>query len=526
MNGIQNSAITWTVTGVGCSGAQCGTITSAGLYTAPANLPDPASVTVKGSSQAASSQSGTATITLIASNDAKLNGQYAFQFKGFDSNGVYQAIGSFTADGDGNLKSGIEDVNNTIRPTANAPFTGTYQIGNDGRGLMSITSSLGTTSYKFSLNLLGNKGRFIEFDDSGIRGSGVIERQDPAAFTSTALAGSYAINLTGTDSRGMRIGAVGQFFCKSGFINIGSLDVNDAGAVSPTYGPFSGNYSVQNTGRGIVTLDIPNFDGGLFKFAIYVVSSNKFFLLSLDSLNASNPVFSGPAELQTGVPFTSASFKGASVFNLSGNNGTITQDNVGQVLFNGISGIAVTFDENSGGTITTNTLLTGAYDLQINGRGTLNLDNNNGSSTVWYVYGISSNRAFLLDASTSFVMDGDLEPQTASKPFVNSDIIGTYQLGSGELVSTGNPLSSGVSDFNGTSVVGTEDISQGSSLAPNQSLLGTYNLSTTLNNGRGTLSLTSPGSSTTALWVTSASEVIGLSLDHSNRQPTILHIEQ
>ena len=525
--GSQNAGVTWSVSGAGCSGTGCGTITSAGLYTAPASLPDPATVTVKASSQAAPSQSASSTVILVAGDNEKLNGQYAFQFKGFDSNGVYQIAGSFTADGEGNLTSGLEDVNSTTGVTANTPFTGTYQVGGDGRGLMTITDSLGTTSFKFALNLLGNKGRFIEFDDSGIRGSGVIERQDSTAFTTNSLTGSYALNLTGADSQGKRIGAIGQLFCNSGFITIGSLDVNDGGVVSPTYGPFSGDYRVQSTGRGTLDLNVPGFEGGSFKFAIYVVSSNEFFAISLNTLSSSNPLFSGPAELQTGVPFTTASFNGASVFNLSGSNGTITQDSVGQVVFTGTSGIVVTLDQNSGGTITRDAVLTGAYDIQINGRGTLNLDNNNGSSTVWLMYAISPNRAFLLDASTSFVMDGDLDPQLTGQPFANSDIIGTYLLGSGELVSRANLLTSGVTNFNGTSsAAGTEDISRSSTLVPNQSLLGTYSLSTTLNNGRGTLVLSSPGSSTTALWVTSSSEVVGMSLDPSNTQPTILHFEQ
>jgi Fe-S cluster assembly iron-binding protein IscA len=527
INGVGSAAITWSVTGPGCSGAACGTITAAGVYTAPSSLPDPATVTIHAASQSAPSQSGSSTISLIASNNAKLNGQYAFQFKGFDASGAYQVTGSFAADGDGVLRSGLEDVNNGNNPIADTPFTGNYQIGGDGRGTMTITNTLGTTTFKIALDLLGNKGRLIEFDDSGIRGSGIIERQDPTAFATNSLSGSYAMSLTGTDSKGARLGAIGQVLLNSGFVTIGSLDVNDGGVVSPTYAPFTGSYRVQSTGRGTLDLIIPGFEGGSFKFAIYVISSNEFFLISLDPLTSANPIFSGLAEMQVGVPFTTSAFKGATVFSLAGNNGTITQDTVGQVLFSGPTGIIVTLDQNSGGNITTNAMLTGAFDVQINGRGTLNLDNNNGSSTVWYMYAISQNRAFLLDASSSFVMSGDLEPQSTTAPFANSDIIGTYLLGSGELVSPVNPLSSGISNFNGISTVaGTEDISRSSSLAPNQTLTGTYSLSTTLKNGSGTLLFTAPAASTTALWVTSASEVIGLSLDHTNTEPTILHFEQ
>jgi hypothetical protein len=532
VSGTQNSGVTWSATGPGCSGTECGTITSGGLYTAPANVPNPATVTITAASQADPSQTGSASLTLIASNNAKLLGQYAFLFKGVDSNGVYQAGGTFTADGNGNLKSGLEDANNSTGPATNIPFTGTYQISGDGRGLMTFSSTLGSYSFRFVLDALGDKGQFIEFDQSGIHASGIIERQDPSAFVTTELAGSYALKLTGSDSKGDRIGALGQIYCKAGFVSVGSLDVNDGGVVSPTFAPFNGNYRVQSSGRGEVDLSIPGFDGGSFKFAIYVVSSSEYFMISIDPLSSRNPVFSGPAELQSGGSFTSESFKGLSVFSLSGNNGSSTQDTVGQLMFDGNSGITVTFDQNSGGAITSGATLTGAYDMQINGRGTLNLDNNAGSSTVWYFYAIAPNRAFLLDASTNFVADGAVDPQSTVAPFINSDAFGTYLFASGEPFSNAAPLLSGVIDFNGGnvngqgSVTGTEDIAQGPSLLSSQTLAGAYSISASLNDGRGTMLLTSPNASTIALWIINESEVVGMSIKPSDAHPTILHFEQ
>jgi len=61
-----NSAVTWSLRGAGCSGTTCGTISSAGLYTAPANVPSPATVTVKATSVADTSKSASATITILA----------------------------------------------------------------------------------------------------------------------------------------------------------------------------------------------------------------------------------------------------------------------------------------------------------------------------------------------------------------------------------------------------------------------------------------------------------------------------
>jgi hypothetical protein len=447
---------------------------------------------------------------------------------------VYQAAGSFTADGNGNLVSGLEDVNSTAGPSTSLSISGTYQMGGDSRGVMTINSSLGTQTFRLALNMLGNKGRMISFDQSGIRGSGVLELQDPTAFNAGAVVGGYVLNLTGMDFFGVRIGALGLIFTDgTSFISGSSLDVNDGGSISPTFATFSGSYTVDSTGRGTATLNIPGFEGGIFDFAFYVVSANKLLLISVDPLSFENPIFSGPAELQTGAPFTTASFNGGSVFTFSGTNGTAPDDTVGRFLFNGGSSVAVTFDQNNGGAVTVGGQLAGAYDVELNGRGTLNLDNSSGSSTVWYMYAISPNTAYIMDGSTGAVSVGEMKAQTAVSPFSNPDILGTYLIGSGEPIMQSTPLDSGDATFDGGAsiqglggVTGTEDISQPSALAPGQALVGTYSVSSVSNNGRGVILLTSPAGNTIAVWVTSDSEFVGLDIDSITPQPTILHFEQ
>jgi N-acetylneuraminic acid mutarotase len=61
-----NSTVTWSVSGTGCNGTTCGTISSAGLYTAPASVPSPATITVTATSAADTSKSASATITILA----------------------------------------------------------------------------------------------------------------------------------------------------------------------------------------------------------------------------------------------------------------------------------------------------------------------------------------------------------------------------------------------------------------------------------------------------------------------------
>src|SRR5262249_46104991 len=68
-----NKGVTWTVTGAGCSAATCGTVapTSSGsavavVYSAPAAVPNPATVTLKATSVADGTKSASATITITA----------------------------------------------------------------------------------------------------------------------------------------------------------------------------------------------------------------------------------------------------------------------------------------------------------------------------------------------------------------------------------------------------------------------------------------------------------------------------
>jgi hypothetical protein len=60
-----SQSVVWSVSGPGCSGANCGTIDASGKYTAPASVPDPATVMVTATT-ADSRQNGSLTIVIVA----------------------------------------------------------------------------------------------------------------------------------------------------------------------------------------------------------------------------------------------------------------------------------------------------------------------------------------------------------------------------------------------------------------------------------------------------------------------------
>ena len=122
-----DQGVTWTLSGAACKAAACGTIsaTKTGalgsgspenlnaytFYTAPVSIPSPSTVTLTAMSVTNPAYSAISTITVTSTNNALLNGTYAFLFRGFDSNGELAVAGRFHADGAGNITAGIEDVN-------------------------------------------------------------------------------------------------------------------------------------------------------------------------------------------------------------------------------------------------------------------------------------------------------------------------------------------------------------------------------------------------------------------------------
>jgi hypothetical protein len=70
VTGTSNTTVNWTATGSGCSGVACGTISSGGLYTAPATAPATALVAITATSVSDPSKSATAAVTIVLPSGA------------------------------------------------------------------------------------------------------------------------------------------------------------------------------------------------------------------------------------------------------------------------------------------------------------------------------------------------------------------------------------------------------------------------------------------------------------------------
>src|SRR6185437_1253363 len=111
---------------------------------------------------------------------SSLNGTFAFSFAGKDANGRYAVAGVLTADGAGNLTSGVLDVNQQPSPSTNVSFTGTYTVAGDGRGTATLTTPAGTFILAFVVVTVNRSlvTRFEKLAD----GIGAMDRVNPPDF--------------------------------------------------------------------------------------------------------------------------------------------------------------------------------------------------------------------------------------------------------------------------------------------------------------------------------------------------------
>jgi hypothetical protein len=72
VTGSTNTGVTWQVNGIMGGNATIGTISTAGAFTAPAQVPNPASVSVTAVAQADPAKSSTASVLIVASNNNQL----------------------------------------------------------------------------------------------------------------------------------------------------------------------------------------------------------------------------------------------------------------------------------------------------------------------------------------------------------------------------------------------------------------------------------------------------------------------
>jgi Bacterial Ig-like domain (group 2) len=504
-----NQAVTWSVTG--CTEAECGTIDPNGKYAAPATVANPPlNLEVTATSVADSRTFSSAAVTLAvgaSANNARLSGQYAFLFSGSGAAGPVGFVGAFVADGNGNLVAGSMDVTWGTTVYGRTLPNGTYSVGSDNHGAMSLSSAIVpgpelffTLSFaldSFTPAGLATSGRLIASTGSGMSGSGFLVRQDPSAFSIAAFNGGYAFGLTGPQGFYETV-ALGRFTASGGSLSAGHVDLIgfSASGLQPDQ-PFTGTYLVDGSGRGEAALNITGQPNPL-NFILYVVSPGESLWM-----DASGSAMTGTALQQSGGPFNASSLSGTAVFG-AGGGGMVGNDvAVGEVQFDGRGNLSGTNDENYFGLWFGDEPITGTYTVDSNGlgRGVINETQGPGLGDFYLV---SPGRGFIVSGNDALEF-GTFEPQTGSA-FSNASLSGNYALGTipwlsgpGTSHTSGVLAADGVGNFSAT--VATK--------AGIQSLAGTYSVTA---NGRATLSIspTSGSPSNLVFYFVSASKAVGV----------------
>jgi hypothetical protein len=389
---------------------------------------------------------------------ASLNGTYAFSMSGTDNNqGLSIArIGSFHADGQGNITAAIEDVNdggsfNTFNFTA-APSS-TYTIESDGKGVLTLSHPDSANPavadvFTFTISLTSTSGGLLVETDGSSTMSGNFRLQ---TITST-FASAYVFDFSGLDLGSQNSASfIGQFTTNgvSG-VTGGVMDINDGASPSGTLTIQPGTIALDQTnfsnfGRGTMTLTTTVSAQVLnLTYVFYVVDGNNIVFVENDTLASAT----GSAIAQTNPPTTLAAFPGNFVFAEGG--GAFSTTTFGPLTRAGrytsdASGVLtnVALDEDFTGGVNAFPKSGGFSNLSITvdpsgtGRGTLSFtDVTKNQPFIFIFYMASSTQGFIQDNSANIIADGSLTAQSGT--FTASSLAGQYAINwSGENLANG-----------------------------------------------------------------------------------------
>ncbi len=238
---------------------------------------------------------------------AALHGQYAFLLQGISGlsgpgiSNQSAVIGSFTADGQGNIIGGIADLN---APRAAAPgfaLTGKYILENNGRGTVMLNTPFGSQILSISVPTAQTFAKVQSATLTALKpgafvGSGTLALQDPASFSKmTTQTADYAFRLTGESACNSSCVAGGQQALPIAVTGLESFNPTSFTPVVFTYDQSFGTtvqatlqeaYTVQaadQNGRSLLPSKMQQGpDGSPATLVEYQIDATHLFLLSLD----------------------------------------------------------------------------------------------------------------------------------------------------------------------------------------------------------------------------------------------------
>jgi hypothetical protein len=275
-------------------------------------------------------------------------------------------IGAVTADGAGNLSSGLQDVNTSGGPQASLAVTGTYiaPTATTGRGTLTLTSSFGAQTFTYYM-VDGTTLKLLE-QSAARASSGRLAKQVAGPFSVANVKGKFATAILGSTASGPGTFG-GQFALDGAGAVTGAIDSNLNGNVLNNVA-VTGTYTVSDatTGRTTVTM---TGGGKTYSFVVYPADNQNLYIEETDTLIAA-----GTAYAQQTFVVNGASLGGSFATRVSGIsfvNGSGFEAGSGQLILNGGSAITGTLDLNLNNNLAPSTPLSGSYLVDPTGRVTM-----------------------------------------------------------------------------------------------------------------------------------------------------------
>jgi hypothetical protein len=391
----------------------------------------------------------------------------------------FARVGSFIADGKGDIMGGSEDVN--IFGTGSNDYAitgGSYNINSDGRGTLSLIDSTGTLAFNISL-ASSTSGYLMFAPTNGLStASGDFVKQNVASFTLAGLTGNYAFDFSGVDPSGSPESVVGRLTATPGAGPgqfSGVADDNDGGLVNggnAGAATISGSY----VAPALSPTDLASY--GRIEFAIggvtgfgYIVGPNQVKFME----TSSGGTLAGDAFIQSNI---AGGINGPFVYVMGGS--TISNSGGGPLARGGkfsasggnLSSIIV--DTNNAGQQqslpTGGGPGTGTYTLDTTtGRGMMTFTLQGASVAFNYVfYMVSPTQAYLQEQTAgpngAVVEDGSMYAQ-GSGTVSASSLAGNYALNW-----------SGLAILNGGNAEGEEDVIGEATMSSASALTGNVDI--------------------------------------------------